>query len=83
MEEKKRRMDGEAKTGSRPILLNGRSREVQAETLEELLVEIGLAPGRKGIAVALNGEVVPRGRWPASRLSSGDSVEIVGAVQGG
>lgn len=76
-------MDGEARRGSRPILLNGRSRQVEARTLEELLVEIGLAPDRKGIAVALNGEVVPRGRWQTRRLSGGDSVEIVGAVQGG
>ena len=32
---------------------------------------------------ALNGAVVPRAEWPATRLKSGDSVEIVRARQGG
>jgi sulfur carrier protein len=72
-----------SQTGLRSILLNGRSKDVAAVTLEELLDEMGHDPLRKGIAVALNGEVVPRGRWGDTGLSSGDAVEIVGAVQGG
>jgi len=76
-------MGGQLKIGARRILLNGRSREVDAKTLRELLVEIGQEPGRKGIALALNGEVVPRGRWDETGLADGDSVDIVGAVQGG
>jgi sulfur carrier protein len=39
--------------------------------------------GQRGIAVALNGAVVPRADWPATRLNPGDSVEIVRARQGG
>jgi len=70
-------------TGARSIRLNGQSKEVAATTLDELLGELGQEPGRKGIAVALNGEVVPRGKWHDTELASGDSVEIVGAVQGG
>jgi len=38
---------------------------------------------QRGIAVALNGAVVPRAAWPATRLNPGDSVEIVRARQGG
>ena len=70
-------------TGIRSILLNGLSKDVAAGTLKELLDELGHDPVRKGIAVALNGEVIPRGRWHDSGLTSGDVVEIVGAVQGG
>jgi len=76
-------MGGQTQTGSRSILLNGQPKEVVAKTLEQLLDEVGHDPAGKGIAVALNGEVVPRGRWHYTSLSNGDAVEIVGAVQGG
>lgn len=39
--------------------------------------------GRLGVAVALDGAVIPRSRWAATALSSGDELEIVTAVQGG
>lgn len=39
--------------------------------------------GSLGVAVAVDGAVVPRSRWSATRLTSGQSVEIVTAVQGG
>ncbi|MGI8626106.1 MAG: sulfur carrier protein ThiS [Geodermatophilaceae bacterium] len=35
------------------------------------------------IAVALNGDVVPRGAWEATRLTAGDSVEVLAPVAGG
>jgi sulfur carrier protein len=38
---------------------------------------------QSGIAVAVNGEVVPRGSWPDTRLTDGDRVEVVTAMQGG
>jgi len=76
-------MGGQLKTGARSIRLNGQSKNVVAETLEQLLDELGYESERKGIALALNGEVVPRGRWHETGLSDGDAVEIVGAVQGG
>jgi sulfur carrier protein len=39
--------------------------------------------GDRGIAVALNGEVVARSRWNEVKLSEGDRVEVLGAVAGG
>lgn len=39
--------------------------------------------GRVGVAVAINGQVVPRSKWRDTRVSASDQVEIVGAVQGG
>ncbi|TWG94633.1 sulfur carrier protein [Nocardioides sp. J9] len=40
-------------------------------------------PAPSGVAVALNGEVLPRAQWPATPLADGDVVEVVTAVQGG
>jgi len=38
---------------------------------------------RPAMAVALDGEVIPRGRWQETELIDGAHVEIVVAVQGG
>jgi sulfur carrier protein len=48
-----------------------------------LLNQNGHDPSRRGMAVALNGEVVPRSRWPEQQLSEGDVVELLTATQGG
>ena len=50
-------------------------------TLSRVVAEWCRSP--RGIAVALNGEVVPRTRWEATPLSPGDRVEIVTAAAGG
>ena len=61
------------------IHVNGKSEPLAAATLEALLAE----KGQRGIAVALNGAVVPRAAWAATPLQPGDNVEIVRARQGG
>lgn len=64
-------------------LINGEARESAAATISQLLeLELEGAPQR-GIAVAVNGEVVPRSRWDAAPLAPGDRVEIVRALPGG
>ena len=50
-------------------------------TVAELLSAID-APDR-GVAVAIDGEVVPRGRWDATAIADEAKVEVVMAVQGG
>ncbi|MFY9894837.1 MAG: sulfur carrier protein ThiS [Xanthobacteraceae bacterium] len=65
------------------IQVNGTSEPLAAATLEALLAEKAIDTAQRGIAVALNGAVVPRAAWPATPLRSGDSVEIVRARQGG
>jgi sulfur carrier protein len=67
----------------RQVLVNGVARTVTAQTVQELLAELGRDRGGRGVAVALNGEVVPRAAWQEARIGPGDRVEIVGAVQGG
>jgi sulfur carrier protein len=66
------------------IRVNGQSEPLGAPTtLEALLAEKAVDTGQRGIAVALNGAVVPRAQWPATQLRPGDNVEIVRARQGG
>ncbi|MGC1352809.1 MAG: sulfur carrier protein ThiS [Xanthobacteraceae bacterium] len=65
------------------IRINGESEPLAAATLEALLAEKAVDTEQKGIAVALNGAVVPRAAWPQTTLRPGDSVEIVRARQGG
>ncbi|HEV3282259.1 MAG TPA: sulfur carrier protein ThiS [Acidimicrobiales bacterium] len=50
-------------------------------TVDQLVAVWCVSP--RGVAVALNGEVVPRSRWELTRLSPGDRVEIVTAAAGG
>ncbi|MFG1479451.1 sulfur carrier protein ThiS [Xanthobacter sp. V4C-4] len=54
-----------------------------AATLADLIGAKGLDAARKGIAVALNGAVVPRRAWAQTTLADGDTVEIITAKQGG
>ena len=63
--------------------MNGQDVPVGAATIAELLSEQAVDVGRRGIAVALNGSVVPRSVWGETALRPGDSVEIVRAMQGG
>jgi sulfur carrier protein len=65
------------------IEVNGTREPLAAATLEALLAEKAIDTAQRGIAVALNGAVVPRAAWPATPLRPGDSVEIVRARQGG
>lgn len=65
------------------IRVNGQDEPLNATTLAALLDQKAVDTSQKGIAVALNGAVVPRAEWPATPLNAGDSVEIVRARQGG
>jgi sulfur carrier protein len=66
------------------IWLNGEPRELPVGALLTEAVEAaGAPPDRRGIAVAVDGEVVPRGRWDETHLTDGQHVEVVHAVQGG
>jgi len=64
------------------IRVNGRDEPLGAGTLAELLAARGLAD-RRGVAVAVNGTVVPSAAWRERRLAAGDRVEIVRPFGGG
>ena len=65
------------------LTVNGAPRAAVPETIDALLRAEGLDPARRGLAVAVNGAVVPRGAWMATSLNSGDAVEIVKPFSGG
>ena len=52
-------------------------------SVEEAVSVAGVNGARRGVAVAVDGEVVPRGEWSATPLREGQAVEVVRAVQGG
>lgn len=64
------------------ITLNGVATESRAGTVAELLADVP-GPAPDGVAVAVNGEVVPRGDHATHRLVEGDVVDVVRAVAGG
>ncbi len=68
---------------SETIRVNGESETLGVATLEALLAEKAVDTAQRGIAVALNGAVMPRAAWRDTVLRGGDSVEIVRARQGG
>lgn len=65
------------------IRVNGETRCELPTSLIDLLSLEGVAEKKRGIAVAVNGAVVPRGRWAEVRLVDGDDIEIVKVLQGG
>jgi sulfur carrier protein len=66
------------------IMVNSEPREVGAGATVASVVEmLDVAPGARGIAVALDGEVVSRGHWADTQLSEGSLVEVVAAIGGG
>jgi thiazole synthase len=65
------------------IELNGKPRELaDGATLADAVRASG-AEAPRGIAVALDGEVAPRGEWESTRLTEGSKVEVLAAIQGG
>jgi sulfur carrier protein len=64
------------------VMVNGERRELPEHATIANLVEHLSAPPR-GVAVAIDGEVVPRGEWAATTLPDGARVEVVAAIQGG
>lgn len=60
------------------VVVNGEAREVATNCT------VGsLAPDQRGVAVAVNREIVPRSRWSEAHLCEGDRVEILEAAKGG
>jgi sulfur carrier protein len=64
------------------VTINGEVRDVSEGTTVAALVA-GLATNGRGVAVAVNSEVVSRSRWDGTRLNPGDRVEVLSAAQGG
>ncbi|MES0825583.1 sulfur carrier protein ThiS [Ruegeria sp. SCP11] len=62
------------------IVLNGKPREVRAENLSDLLMELGFS-GR--VATAVNEDFIPSSLRISHKLVDGDRIEVVAPMQGG
>jgi sulfur carrier protein len=66
------------------ITLNGEHTDLCAgEPIVAALTCLGLERDARGVAVAVDGEVVPRAAWEVFRLPDDARVEVLSAMQGG
>ena len=66
------------------VLLNGEPHHLRdGSTVQAALDSLDLPAAGRGVAVAVDAEVVPRGQWAQTELHEGARVEILRAIQGG
>jgi sulfur carrier protein len=65
------------------VTINGERRQLDERATVETAVRAAGAPDGRGVAVALDGQVVPRGQWATTEIRDGQEVEVLRAVQGG
>ncbi|KPG00048.1 thiamine biosynthesis protein ThiS [Rhodopseudomonas sp. AAP120] len=63
------------------VTVNGEQRDVTATSVAALMQELECTAGH--YAVAINYDVVPRGKWDETALAAGDEIEILTPRQGG
>lgn len=66
------------------VTVNGQERALpDGATVAALVSQLGGPESGRGVAVAVEGIVVPHSEWDAAELSPGVRVEVLTAVQGG
>jgi thiazole synthase len=65
------------------VELNGEPTALPDGATVAAAIEASGAAARRGVAVAVDGEVVPRSEWDATRLHEGEKIEVLAAIQGG
>lgn len=66
------------------VHVNGEPLRVEdGSTVTALLERVNLGPPRRGIAVSVDAEVVPRADWDEHPLSEGARIEVLTAIRGG
>ena len=66
------------------VVVNGEILEIDGRTsVVDVLRRVDVRVDAAGVAVARNGEVVPRSAWTTVEVVSGDHIEVLHAVQGG
>ena len=66
------------------MIVNGEISDLPAgETVASVLRRLGLDAHAKGVAVAVDGEVLPRACWEEFALAEDCRVEVLTAMQGG
>lgn len=64
------------------LTVNGKPYDLEMTATVDTVVEV-LGCGRRGVAVAVNFEIVARSAWDTTALAAGDHVEVFRAAQGG
>jgi sulfur carrier protein len=65
------------------IRVNGEEKALDVATVTELLEAESVDLAARFVAVAVNGTVIPRGRWNEQAVKPGDDIEIVRPAPGG
>jgi sulfur carrier protein len=66
------------------VLLNGREHTLPESATVRMAIEaLDLPAADRGVAVAVDAEVVPRTQWDSHALTEGARVEVLRAIQGG
>ncbi len=66
------------------VTVNGEPRQLPVGATVASVVELlDVTPGARGVAVALDEEIVTRAQWGDTALHEGARVEVVAAIQGG
>jgi sulfur carrier protein len=66
------------------VVLNGAERELaEGATVQAAVEALDLPAAGRGVAVAVDAEVVPRTEWDEHTLQEGARIEILRAIQGG
>ena len=66
------------------IVVNGAETELSdGATVEAALAELEVPAAGRGVAVAVDAEVVPRTQWQTHELNEGARIEVLRAIQGG
>lgn len=65
------------------ITINNKQVEVVAEEALQQIVFDQIGENAKGVAVAINGQVIPKDSWVETKVSENDDILIIKATQGG
>ncbi len=66
------------------LVVNGRERDLKDHpTVASVVAELAPDARGRGLAVAVNGDVVPRAEWSSTELHEEDRVEVLSAIGGG
>ena len=65
------------------VILNGESTELERPMHLEALLQVFSIDAERGVAIAVNGMVIPRREWTHKELAAGDEIEVIRATQGG
>lgn len=63
------------------LIVNQKAVTLQGSSISDLCAQMQLQP--QGIAIAVNGNVVPQSNWPTHSLNHNDTISIIRATRGG